>query len=142
MSESRNVELYRRVTLGAFVDGDLSVIDELLTDDFTEHEPAQGVRTGREGVKDIAMMIRTGFPDLRIRIDDTFGEGDQLCARTTWTGTNTGPFMGNPPTGRTATWEAIDIIHSRDGRISEHWGQFDIMGLLVQLGLMQLPMAA
>jgi steroid delta-isomerase-like uncharacterized protein len=142
MSESTNQELYRRVTLGAFADGDLSVIDELLTDDFQEHEPSPGLRPGREGVKDIVTTVRTGFPDLRIRIDDTFGEGDQLCARTTWTGTNTGPFMGNPPTGRTATWEAIDIIRCRDGRITEHWGQLDIMGLLAQLGLMQMPMAA
>jgi steroid delta-isomerase-like uncharacterized protein len=142
MSESDNVKLFRRVTLGAFADGDLSVLDECLTDDFVEHEPAPGARPGREGVKDIATMIRTGFPDLRITIDDAFGVGDQVAARSTWTGTNTGSFMGMPATGKAATWEAIDIIHVRGGRINEHWGQLDIMGLLTQLGLMQLPMAA
>ncbi|HUK78764.1 MAG TPA: ester cyclase [Thermoleophilia bacterium] len=142
MSEKENVELFRRVTLGVFADGDLSVIDECLTDDFVEHEPAPGVRPGREGVKDIATMIRTGFPDLRITIDDAFGVGDQVSARSTWKGTNTGSFMGMPATGRPATWEAIDIIHVRNGRINEHWGQMDIMGLFTQLGLMQMPMAA
>ena len=142
MSESENIELFNRVTLGVFTNGDMSVIDKCLTDDFVEHEPAPGVRPGREGVKDIATMIRTGFPDLRITIDDAFGVGDQVCARSTWTGTNSGSFMGMPATGRTATWEAIDIIHVRDGRITEHWGQLDIMGLLTQLGLMQMPMAA
>ena len=142
MSESDNVKLFRRVTLGVFADGDLSVVDECLTDDFKEHEPAPGVRAGREGVKDIATMIRTGFPDLRITIDDAFGVGDQVAARSTWTGTNTGPFMGMPATGKSATWEAIDIINVRDGRITEHWGQLDIMGMFTQLGLMQQPMAA
>ena len=142
MSESENVELFRRVTLGAFADGDMSVIDECLTDDFQEHEPAPGVRSGREGVKDIVTMIRTGFPDLRITIDEAFGVGDQVCARSTWTGTNTGSFMGMAPTGKAATWEAIDIIHARDGRIAEHWGQLDVMGMLTQIGLMQMPMAA
>jgi predicted ester cyclase len=142
MSADQNGELYRRVTLGAFGEGDMSVIDELLTADFSEHEPAPGVRPGREGVKDIANMVRTGFPDLRITIDDAFGVGDQLCARTTWTGTNTGPFMGRPATGRTATWEAIDVIRVRDGRIAEHWGQLDIMGVFAQLGMIDLPAAA
>lgn len=125
MSESDNVELFRRVTLGAFADGDLSVIDDNLTDDFVEHEPVPGVRPDREGVKGIATMVRTGFPDLRITIDDVFGVGDQVCARTTWTGTNSGSFMGMPATGKSATWEAIDVIHVRGGRINEHWGQMD-----------------
>ena len=142
MSESDNVQLFRRVTLGAFGDGDLSVIDDNLTDDFVEHEPIPGVRPDREGVKGIVGMIRTAFPDLRITVDDVFGVGDQVCARTTWTGTNSGPFMGAPATGKNATWEAIDIIHVRGGRISEHWGQMDIMGLLTQIGVMQMPMAA
>ena len=142
MSESDNVALFRRVTLGAFCDGDMSVIDQNLTDDFVEHEPAPGLRPGREGVKDIATMVRTGFPDLRITIDDAFAVGDQVCARSTWTGTNTGPFMGMPATGKSATWEAIDIIHVRGDRIDEHWGQLDIMGMFTQLGLMQMPMAA
>ena len=122
MSESENVELFRRVTLDAFVNGDMSVIDECLTDDFKEHEPAPGVRPGREGVKDIVTMIRTGFPDLRITIDDSFGVGDQVCARSTWTGTNTGSFMGMPPTGRSATWEAIDIVQVRGDRLARALG--------------------
>ena len=74
-------------------------------------------------------MVRTGFPDLRITIDDAFAVGDQVCARSTWTGTNTGPFMGMPTTGKSATWEAIHIIHVRGDRIDEHWGQLDIMGM-------------
>ena len=142
MSESENIQLFRRVTLGAFGDGDMSVIDRYLTDDFQEHEPAPGVRPGREGVKDIALMMRAGFPDLRITIDDAFGVGDQVCARSTWTGTNTRSFMGMPATGKSATWEAIDVIHVRGDRIAEHWGQLDIMGMFTQLGLMQMPMAA
>jgi steroid delta-isomerase-like uncharacterized protein len=142
VSESDNLELIRRVTLDVFDKGDMSVIDKLLTPDFIEHEPAPGVRPGRDGVRDIAAMIRTAFPDLHIEIDDAFAAGDQVCARSTWTGTNTGPFMSNPPTGKSATWEAIDIVQVRDGLCAEHWGQLDIMGLLTQLGLMQLPMAA
>ena len=144
MSESANdnQELYRRMTQEAFSKGDLSVIDELLSSDFQEHEPAPGIRPGRDGVKDIVGMMRTAFPDLRVRIDDSFGVGDQLCARATFMGTNTGSFMGNPPTGKSVEWEAIDVIRSKDGRIAEHWGQMDMIGLLTQLGLAEMPAAA
>jgi predicted ester cyclase len=142
VSVSENQELYRQVTQEAFGKGDLNVIDEVVSSDFQEHEPAPGIRSGRDGVKDIIGMMRTAFPDLSVRIDDTFGVGDQLCARATFMGTNTGSFMGNPPTGRSVAWEAIDVIRSRDGRITEHWGQMDIMGLLTQLGLAEMPMAA
>lgn len=142
MSESKNEELFRRVTQEAFGKGEMSAIDEAVSSDFTEHEPLPGGHTGREGVKDIVEMMRKAFPDLKVRIDDTFESGDQLCARSTFMGTNTGPFMGNPPTGKHVEWEAIDIIRSREGRISDHWGQMDMMSLFSQLGLMQMPMAA
>ena len=144
MSESanENQELYRRVTQEAFGKGDLNVIDELLSSDFQEHEPAPGTRPGRDGVKNTVGMMRTAFPDLHVRIDDAFAAGDQLCARSIFMGTNTGSFMGNPPTGKPVEWEAIDIIRSKDGRLTEHWGQMDMIGLLTQLGLMQMPMAA
>ncbi len=142
VSESTNEELYRRVTQRAFSQGDLNVIDEAVSPDFTEHEPLPGGRTGRDGLKDVVGMMRTAFPDLKVRIDDTFESGDQLCGRATFMGTNTGPFMGNPPTGKHVEWEAIDILSSRDGRIAEHWGQMEMIGLFSQLGLMQMPMAA
>jgi len=142
MSDRENTEIYRRITQEGFVEGDTIVIDELLSDDFVEHEAVPGSRPGRDGVKDTVAMVRTGFPDLRITINDTFSAGDQLCARSTWTGTNTGPFMGKPATGRTATWEAIDIVRVRDGHCTEHWGQLDMMSLLTQLGALDMPAAA
>ena len=142
MSESKNQELYRRVTQEVFSRGDLNVVDELLSSDFQEHEAAPGMRPGRDGVKDLVGMMRTAFPDLRVRIDDTFSVGDQLCARATFMGTNTGSFMGNPPTGKSVEWQAIDVIRFKDGRLAEHWGQMDMVELLTQLGLIDMPMAA
>ncbi len=142
MSKTNNQELYRRVTQEVFSKGDLSVLDETMTPDFQEHEGLPGTRPGRDGVKDLVTMMRSAFPDLSVRIEDTFEAGDQLCARATFMGTNTGSFMGNPPTGKHVEWEAIDLIRVRDGRCAEHWGQMDMLGLFSQLGLMQMPMAA
>ena len=142
MSASENVELYRRVIEEGFSKGDLTVIDEVLSPDFVEYEIVPGQAPGRQGVKDIVTMMRTAFPDLHLTLQDAITSGDQLCGRLTFSGTNTGPFMGQPPTGRAASWGAIDIVRFRDGRIAEHWGEMDMLGLLGQLGAVDLQAAA
>jgi predicted ester cyclase len=42
--------------------------------------------------------------------------------------------MGRPPTGRSFEVNSLGIFRFDDGRISEHWGVFDQMGMLAQLG--------
>ena len=142
VSANENVTLYRRVIEEGFSKGDLAVIDDVLSPDFTEYEVVPGQRPGREGVKDVVGMMRTAFPDLHLTLQDAFTSGDQLCGRLTFSGTNTGPFMGQAPTGRAASWGAIDIVRFRDGRITEHWGEMGMLGLLTQLGAIDMPAAA
>jgi predicted ester cyclase len=50
-------------------------------------------------------------------------------------GTNLGPFLGAPPTGRVVTYTGFDLNRIRDGRIVESWVNYDALGLLQQLGL-------
>ena len=49
-------------------------------------------------------------------------------------GTQRGPFLGLPPTGKSMTIEVIDIGRFEDGRLVEHWGVPDRLGALEQLG--------
>ena len=62
-------------------------------------------------------------------------DGDVAWARNVATGTNDGSFMGHPPTGRPMRIDVIDVVRVRDGRIVEHWGVPDRLGVLRQLGL-------
>jgi predicted ester cyclase len=142
VSENENLTQLRRVVEEAFGKGDVGVLDETMTPDFIEHEEMPGMGSGLEGLKNVIRMVRQAFPDLRIEIDDTISSGDQVCVRQTFSGTNTGSFMGNPPTGKSASWESIDIISFRNGRLAEHWGQMDMIGLFTQLGLAGMPAAA
>ena len=62
--------------------------------------------------------------------------GDKVVARATVTGTNHGPFMGMPPTGKAIRVQLIDIIRfDDDGLAREHWGVFDAMKMMQQLGV-------
>jgi len=54
------------------------------------------------------------------------------------TGTNTGSFMGIPPTGKHVSFTGIYIARIADGKIVEHWGEEDSVSMLQQLGALSL----
>lgn len=79
------------------------------------------------------------FPDLRISVDDLFGEGDRVAWRLTAHGTQQAEFRGVPATGTEVTFGAQYIFRFRDGRIVERWTNLDRLGVLVQLGAVPAP---
>jgi len=52
------------------------------------------------------------------------------------TGTHTGDFFGFPATGKKISFTGIYIVQIANGKIIEHWGEEDSVGLLQQLGAM------
>jgi predicted ester cyclase len=79
--------------------------------------------------------LRRAFSDFRLDIEDMAVDGDVAWARNVATGTNDGSLMGHPPTGKPMRIDVIDVVRVRDGRIVEHWGVPDRLGVLRQLGL-------
>lgn len=116
--------------------GELGLIDELVTDDVVDHEEGlPGQPTGKEGVRFFVNAMREAFPDITLKTTEpTMADGDLEAARTILTGTHQGELMGVAPTGKTVEFESIDIIRLENGRVAEHWGVTDVMGLMQQLG--------
>ena len=134
MSE-KNKAIAARIALEAFNQGKLEVIDEVIADDSVDHGTMPpGMPAGKEGVKALVKALRSAFPDYKITIDLQVAEGDLVVQRATTTGTMKGEFAGMPPSGKTATWEAIHITRIEDGKIVEHWSVQDQLGMLQQLG--------
>jgi predicted ester cyclase len=79
------------------------------------------------------------FPESRIELLDTFGEGDRVVARFVQTGRHEGGFMGVAPSGREIALHGITILAFRDGKVVERWSQADMLGLMVQLGAVPPP---
>jgi hypothetical protein len=81
-------------------------------------------------------MYRAAFPDLRFNVEDALPSGDKVVMRGTASGTHEGEFMGIAPTGKSVDVPLIDIIRfGDDGLAHEHWGIFDAMAMMQQLGL-------
>jgi predicted ester cyclase len=96
---------------------------------------APGIPPGPEGVKQIARMFWTAFPDYWTRIDYIAAEDDRVAARFTQGGTHQGDLFGIPPTGKTAEWTETGILRIADGKIVESWYDVDMAGLMQQLGV-------
>jgi predicted ester cyclase len=47
--------------------------------------------------------------------------------------------MGNPPTRKTMQIDVIDIARFEEGKLLEHWGVPDRLGILLQLGFFRAP---
>ena len=99
----------------------------------------QGVGPGLDSVKQFYMGFWAAFPGVQITIDDVVAEGDQLACRFTAAGTNTGPFMGMPPTGKQVNFTGMTILRFANGKCVERWAQADFMGLMQQLGVIPAP---
>lgn len=115
--------------------GDIDGFVASLGDDFVEHEELPGLSQDREGVRGFFTMLRTAFPDMRMNLDDVLVDGDKAVARVTTTGTQQGEFMGIPATGRPIDVQVIDIMRfGADGLMTEHWGVFDALRMMQQIG--------
>jgi len=136
----------RRVVDEIFNQGKTSLVDELFASNFTDHTAElRGYRDrGLAGFKQWAPELRRAFPDLHYTVDDVVGEGDKVVIRITGNGTFKNAFMNMTPTNKHATWSEIHIARLSGGKITEHWGSVDRLGMLQQLGVIpvQQTMAA
>ena len=141
MAEDPKKVVYRRFVEDVINEGNVDLVPELFSEAYVDHTRPPGAPEGLDGVRMIPAMFRGAFPDLHFAIEDMVGEGDVVATRVTGHGTNDGPFMGMPPTGREATWSSMGFFRVTDGKISEHWGVPDLLGLLTQLGVIPAPPA-
>jgi len=134
MSEE-NKALMHRVYEEGFSQNNLDVLDELIASDFTDHNPNPGQPPGLEGLKQFISSMHNVLSGLQVDIEDMVAEGDKVVARLRISGTHQGEFLGNAPTGNQVAFTAIDILRIDNGKLVEHWGNLDELGMLRQLGV-------
>lgn len=127
-------QTFRRIMEEGFCKGNLEVVDELVSPDCQEHQ--RGLPSGPDGLKSVIRQLRGWFSDFSLEAADIVQQGDMVWGRMKARGTNTGSIMGHPPTGRQLEIDVIDICRFRDGRMVEHWGVPDQLGMMQQMGLL------
>lgn len=122
-----------------FETGDVSRIDGLLARNFVDHTPPPGVGTDVDAVKTYIRELGAAFTDLRARTEDMLIEGDKVVVRSTVSGRHTGTYQGMPASNKEFKVDGIDIVRLENGKVVEHWGLFDALKMLQQLGFVEAP---
>ena len=124
-----------RIFEEAFNQGNLAVVDELLTSNPLAHSAFGGAPNGSESLKGLIALYRTAFPDLHCTVEDEVHEGDKFAAHWMMRGTHEGMFIGNPPTGKQMQVQGIIFARFAEEMIVEYRMLIDQFGLLQQLGI-------
>ena len=127
-----NKERVREIVDRVFVHQEDAAIDELIAEDFVPHTFGP-MPPGREGLREGMRRAGAGVSDPKFEIHDLIAEGDLVAARLTTSARHTGSFMGIEPTGNRYTIDEIHIFRLRDGKLAEHWHEFDKGTLMAQL---------
>lgn len=116
--------------------GDTKSADEILAENYVDQDiPGHPGDGSREELKKAVLGVRLAFPDIKPELFEILAQGDLVAVRVEAEGTHTGePFNGIPPQGKSMRWKEIHIFRCQSGKIVEHWGVFDLLSILQQLG--------
>jgi predicted ester cyclase len=137
MSTENNIAIVRRVIEEGLSQHNLALINEFFDPEFVENQ--FGIKPTISGMQESFESLYRAFPDYRLVINDLIAKGDKVWLRMTCTGTNTGGFMGHA-NGKAFQITVMDVVRLKDGKIVEHWGVPDRFHLLIQLGILKVPL--
>jgi predicted ester cyclase len=123
----------------AFDDRKMDQALELLAPNFLAHMAGMPEPLDGEGFKQFGMAFYLAFSQGQHVFDEVVVADDKVVTCGRYTANHFGEFQGLPPTGKQISLSIMHIDRVEDGKIVEHWGQGDALGLMQQLGIVFLP---
>ena len=130
-----DADVIRRLTEEAFLAGNLATIDELVADDYVDHDPPPGLAGTKQGFRELAEMVTTAFSDRKAEFDDYFDTSDgKVVESWAMTGKHTGEAFGLPASGQDIRVRGVEIFRCAGGKLVEHWGAVDMSDVFMKAG--------
>jgi predicted ester cyclase len=98
-----------------------------------------GTVTGGQNVAALFDSSAASLPDEHVTLEDIFGQGDQVVVQVEVSGTQEGPVLDIPATGRHLQWDGVDIFRLSHGKIASITDADDWTAILYQTGTYQAP---
>ena len=137
--EEQNKELVKRAW-EAWGEGDFETFKELLAPDYVYYFPSRTTKPmSREETIEFGKMLRKAFPDISWGIEELFAVEDRVIVRFIFSGTHKGEWQGIPATGNKIESSGIIIARIENRKIVEDKEEFDMLGLMQQLGMELKP---
>lgn len=140
--EEQNKALVRHVH-AEIAKGNLTVLNDVLTPDYTRH--CQAMPPGLQelhGVEQFMPFLENFYgavSNFHETIDLMIAEGDLVAYITTMSGTQTGEMGGLPASGKDFTIINFIVQRFEQGKIAETWVSWDNVAMLTQLGYFPPP---
>jgi predicted ester cyclase len=123
----------------AFDDRQIDRVLEFLTPNFIAHMPGMLEPLDKEGFKQFTIAFYLTFGQGSHVFDEVIVAENKVVTCGKLVTTHVGEFQGIPPTGKEISLSVMHIDCIENGKIAEHWGHGDILGLMTQLGATFLP---
>jgi predicted ester cyclase len=119
--------------------GNLAAMDELVAEDYLDHDRAiPGLPPGREGLKMAFEIFQRSTPGAH-EILEQVAEGDHVVTRLRARGHFAEDLGDVPATGGELDVTATAVHRISNGQLAEHWGEVDSLKLMQQLGVVPIP---
>lgn len=114
--------------------GNLDAVGSLLTEDFKATASFAPVAFDKKGWRGVGENFNAAYPGMKHEIVDWFADGNKVVVSGIFKGTNTGPNMGNPPTGNKVVLPFTTLFQlDGKGKISMLDSKFDMKSFEGQL---------
>jgi steroid delta-isomerase-like uncharacterized protein len=130
MQEERKTMMRR-----AMEDMDLAMIKSNIGQDYVLHLADGTEIVGADQYIKFVNALVAAIPDIKYKVEDIVADGDIIAIRASFTGTNTGPLRGIPPTGRKVSMREAFFFRLEGDKVVEEWSFINYMALMQQLGL-------
>ena len=127
---ARRAESWRCLDIGALV-------ADYAHDAVVDSPVAGGATEGLDQIKHVFQTYFAAFPNLAMEESEVLIDGQRAAVAATFSGTDSGGFMGMPATGRRVTIPVVFLYEFRDGKIVRDRRIYDFTGMLVQVGTLK-----
>ena len=114
--------------------GDISLVEQFVSAEYTEVFNNQRFKVGIEGAKDHILGVRKTYPDILLTITQQIYEDEWFVTCYTMKGTHSGSWLGIKPTGKLIEVTGVNVDRVVDSKIVEHGGAANMFEGLLSIG--------
>jgi len=110
------------------------ILDELFAPSYVLNLPGLPKPLDLDATKDFYSELYTAFPDLKHKIIEQVSAPNKVVTRWEATGTHKAPFLGVAASGKKINFGGINIYTLKRGKLAQSHVNWDLLGLMQQIG--------
>jgi len=118
--------------------GNLDLIENFISEDYTEIYEGKKYHLGIEDAKNHIKGVRETYENLYITIENQIAEDDYVVTLITAKGIHKGKWMEIKPTGKPIQFTGVNVDKIVNGKIVEHGGGANVFSPLLEIGAIKI----